>query len=72
MSTKVAEAVIAGVEDKFYYVISEECVMCGRCAGFCPVQAISKAQGQYWIDRTLCIDCGTCSYICPLHIPQPV
>ena len=33
-----AAPVIPGVEDKFYYVISEDCVMCASCAEACPVQ----------------------------------
>ena len=64
--------VIPGVEDKFYYVISEDCVMCGSCAEACPVQAITEGDGRYEIDPALCIDCGTCSYVCPLGVPQPV
>lgn len=68
----LAAPVIPGVEDKFYYVISEDCVMCGSCAEVCPVQAIAESDGQYEIDPALCIDCGTCSYVCPLGVPQPV
>lgn len=67
-----AAPVIPGVEDKFYYVISETCVMCGSCTESCPVKAITKGDGRYEIDPLLCIDCGTCSYVCPLGAPQPV
>ena len=32
------------------YVISDECVACGTCAGECPVEAISEGDGKYVID----------------------
>ncbi len=69
---KTALPIVPGVEDKFYYIISEGCVMCGSCASACPVNAITEGDGQYEIDPKRCIDCGTCSYICPLGVPQPV
>ena len=28
------------------YVISDECVACGTCAGECPVEAISEGDGN--------------------------
>ena len=37
-----AAPVIPGVEDKFYYVISEDCVMCASCAEACPVPGIDS------------------------------
>ena len=43
-----AAPVIPGVEDKFYYVISEDCVMCASCAEACPVQGgFSSFRVQY-------------------------
>ena len=35
------------------YVITDECVSCGTCAGECPV------------DADTCVDCGTCASVCP-------
>ena len=29
------------------YVISDDCVMCGTCAGECPSGAISEGDGKY-------------------------
>lgn len=48
------------------YVISDECVSCGTCAGECPVDAISEGDTQYVIDADTCVDCGTCASVCPV------
>jgi len=69
---KYAAPVTCGVEDKFYYVISKSCILCGNCLPGCPVNAIKKGETQYEIIPSLCIDCGTCSYLCPVGAPQPV
>ena len=47
------------------YVISDECISCGGCAGDCPVGAISEGDGKYVIDPEACVDCGTCADACP-------
>ena len=54
------------------YVINDNCVSCGTCAGECPVGAISEGDGKYEIDPSACIECGACTYICPgrLHLVQ--
>ena len=41
------------------YVISDECVACGTCAG------ISEGDGKYVIDADTCVECGTCAGVCP-------
>ena len=47
------------------YVICDECVACGTCAGECPVEAISEGDGKYEIDADTCMDCGSCAGACP-------
>lgn len=48
------------------YKISDECIMCGTCAGECPVGAISEGEGKYEIDPDTCIECGSCAAACPV------
>ena len=47
------------------YVITDECVSCGTCAGECPDEAISEGDDKYVIDADTCVDCGTCAGVCP-------
>ena len=51
------------------YVISDECIACGACAGECPVSAISEGDGKYVIDADTCIECGACAEVCPVGAP---
>ena len=51
------------------FKISDECIMCGACAGNCPVEAISEGDGKFVIDPELCIDCGACKSVCPVDAP---
>ena len=46
------------------YVITEDYVACGTCAGECPVEAISEGD-IYKIDPDKCLSCGTCADACP-------
>ena len=48
------------------YVINDSCIMCGSCAGTCPVNAIAEGDSQYNIDADTCIDCGSCKDSCPV------
>ena len=48
------------------YVLGEECVSCGTCAGECPVGAIAEGDGKYEINPDECISCGTCAGACPV------
>jgi ferredoxin len=47
------------------YVISDDCISCGTCAGECPVEAISEGAEHYVIDADACTECGTCASVCP-------
>ena len=67
-----ASPIEVGVEDKFYYTISDDCVACGACVEACPVKAIAEGDGKYEIDPKVCIDCGSCSSVCPTGAAQPV
>lgn len=55
---------------KMAYTINDDCIMCGACAGECPVDAISEGDGKYVIDADACIDCGSCASACPVDAPQ--
>ena len=47
------------------YVIGEDCISCGTCAGECPVEAISEGAERDVIDADACTECGTCASVCP-------
>lgn len=47
------------------YVITDECVSCGTCAGECPVEAIAEGDSHYEINPDVCVECGTCASVCP-------
>ena len=49
------------------YVITDECISCGSCAGTCPVEAISEGDGKFVIDADTCIECGACAGDCPVE-----
>ena len=53
------------------YVITDECVSCGTCAGECPSEAISEGAEHYEIDADTCVDCGTCADVCPTEAIHP-
>lgn len=47
------------------FVISDNCISCGACAGSCPVGAISEGDGKFEISADACISCGACAGTCP-------
>ena len=50
------------------FQINDRCVMCGACAGACPVGAISEGDCKYEIDASACISCGACAGTCPTGV----
>ena len=49
------------------YSIGDQCVQCGMCEKYCPVEAISAQNGAFAIDAHKCIECGTCHDLCPVN-----
>ena len=50
---------------KMAYTINDNCLMCGACAGECPVACITEGDGKYVINADECLDCGSCAATCP-------
>ncbi|MDO4965173.1 MAG: 4Fe-4S binding protein [Lachnospiraceae bacterium] len=48
------------------YVIGDQCINCGSCAGQCPVGAIAEGDGKFEINADQCISCGACAGQCPV------
>ena len=55
---------------KMAYVIGDDCISCGACAGECPVSCISEGDGKYVIDANECLECGACAGVCPVDAPK--
>ncbi|MBQ2889502.1 MAG: 4Fe-4S binding protein [Clostridia bacterium] len=53
------------------YIINDDCIGCGACAGECPCECISEADGKYVIDADACVECGACAGVCPVAAPNP-
>ena len=50
-----------------YTIHETTCVGCGQCVKVCPVDAITKGDGNYYvIDENICISCGACEKKCPV------
>ncbi|AFV24290.1 hypothetical protein Mpsy_2084 [Methanolobus psychrophilus R15] len=44
---------------------ASRCILCGACAGACPVHAIENKNGKLRIDNERCILCYCCREMCP-------
>lgn len=49
------------------FKIDDTCIMCGKCADTCPVEAISEGDDKYVIDDDACVECGACALSCPVE-----
>ncbi len=49
----------------FPRISKKRCVVCGKCAEICPVQAATKKDGVIEINRKECIRCYCCHEVCP-------
>ena len=58
-------------EKTMAYVITDKCVMCGKCKDACPVEAISAGDPKFTIDADKCVDCGACAGECPSEAIEP-
>lgn len=47
------------------FIITDECVSCGRCIHICPEHAICPGEEIARIDPEKCVSCGACGKICP-------
>jgi len=45
--------------------VSEECVGCKICMGYCPAGVIEVEDKKAVIDYTYCKGCGICPTVCP-------
>ena len=48
-------------------IAAEKCLLCGKCAHNCPVEAITidRKTRTWTIDREKCVTCGMCVDGCP-------
>ncbi len=48
------------------YLITEQCIGCGKCVKVCPQRCIEKGK-PYIINPNHCLHCGNCFENCPVH-----
>jgi len=59
-------------KERIYYVITENCVSCGKCAEQCPMGCITDNGELYVIDQNVCSKCGTCVGECPARAIEKI
>lgn len=51
------------------YVITEDCIGCGKCRRYCPQDCITSGT-PYAIAQQHCLHCGACFEVCPVRAVQ--
>lgn len=49
------------------YVITKQCIKCGKCKEVCPQNCITRDNIHFRIEQQHCLHCGNCMEICPVH-----
>lgn len=47
------------------YVVSDECISCGKCVSLCPYNNITIKEGEHPVFGDKCINCYACIQYCP-------
>ena len=57
------------LNDRHVKIAPEKCLLCGKCAHNCPMEAITidRKTRTWTIDREKCVTCGVCVDGCPAH-----
>ena len=57
------------LNDMHVKIAPEKCLLCGKCAHNCPMEAITidRKTRTWTIDREKCVTCGVCVDGCPAH-----
>ena len=54
-------------QNKSIIIKNHICILCGKCAKECPVNAI-KLDTHLHVDNNACIGCGLCADVCPTKV----
>lgn len=55
------------------FTILDNCINCGRCPKYCPVEAITPGDDIFEIDPDICVECigyhdtQQCAVVCPVE-----
>lgn len=55
------------------YVVSDECISCGKCVGLCPLNNVTMSESGKPVFGKKCINCFACLQYCPkqaINIPN--